>query len=76
MMHIHFHFRYFGKYLHHTSDIFFAYFSQATIRGKFQHGSKIPIDGHPNGGIRIFIGEREPHQALIGEDEGTPIPIN
>ncbi|GJQ87944.1 hypothetical protein Trydic_g10872, partial [Trypoxylus dichotomus] len=56
-----------GKYLHNISDIHFAYFKSSTTCGKYVPGSQIPIEDHTNGGIKIFISERQPHEALEGD---------
>ena len=60
-----------GKHLCSVSDVYFSYFSHATSCGKYQHASVVPIDGHPSGGIKVWISKRNPHQKLTGVDEGT-----
>ncbi|KRT83858.1 hypothetical protein AMK59_4055, partial [Oryctes borbonicus] len=66
----------FGKYLHNISDMHFAYFDRSTSCGKYQPGSKIPIEDHPNGGIRVFISERQPHEALVDENKGKLLVVS
>ncbi|XP_022921132.2 uncharacterized protein [Onthophagus taurus] len=52
-----------SKHLHSISDIHFAYFSTQNC-AQYTHGSKIPCDSHPNGGIVVYITNREPHTKL------------
>ncbi|GJQ84659.1 hypothetical protein Trydic_g5190 [Trypoxylus dichotomus] len=65
-----------GKYLHNISDIHFAYFKSSTTCGKYEPGSKIHIEGHPNEGIKVFISERQPHEALEGDDKGKLLVVS
>ncbi|GJQ88272.1 hypothetical protein Trydic_g20137, partial [Trypoxylus dichotomus] len=44
--------------------------------GKYKHGSKIPIVGHPKDGIRVFVSQRQPHEALTGENKGKLLVVS
>ncbi|KAK9687257.1 protein of unknown function (DUF4804) [Popillia japonica] len=65
-----------GKHLFNISDIYFAYFALSANCGQYKHGSRIPITGHPNGGIRIFLSQRQPHEALAGDSKGKLLVVS
>ncbi|XP_057663816.1 uncharacterized protein LOC130898489 isoform X2 [Diorhabda carinulata] len=64
-----------GPKLHQISDICFAYINE-TKCGDFGNGEAIPIENHPNGGIRIHIQNRHPHQKLINEHEDKLLVVS
>lgn len=58
-----------GKNLQSVSDICFSYISPSNC-GNYNHGDLFPIEGHPLGGIRIHICERDPHDKVSGVGDG------
>ncbi|XP_050513121.1 uncharacterized protein LOC126888790 isoform X2 [Diabrotica virgifera virgifera] len=63
-----------GDKLHNISDVCLAYMAESKCAG-YSHGDTIPIEGHPNGGIKIHICNRNPHEKLTGEDEGKLLVV-
>ncbi|XP_022921142.2 uncharacterized protein [Onthophagus taurus] len=52
-----------GAHLHNISDVDLSYI-QAVSCGNYNSGDKIPIEGHPNGGINIYLTKNQPHVRL------------
>ncbi|XP_022921141.2 uncharacterized protein [Onthophagus taurus] len=52
-----------GTHLNNISDVDLSYI-QAISCGNYNSGDKIPIEGHPNGGINIYLTKNRPHTRL------------
>ncbi|KAJ3648221.1 hypothetical protein Zmor_020041 [Zophobas morio] len=64
-----------GPHLHNISDICFAYISHDACLN-FKHGDVVPIEGHPQGGIKLHIYNREPHSRLTGLDKDKLLVVS
>lgn len=64
-----------GTKLDHISDICFSHINE-TKCGNFGNGEVIPIEDHPNGGIRIHIQNRYPHEKLLNEHEDKLLVVS
>lgn len=60
---------YLGPVLNAVSDVHFAYFSQTRDCLGHADGALLPINSHPNAGIKIHISRREPFTRLADEGE-------
>ncbi|XP_056636496.1 uncharacterized protein LOC130445039 isoform X1 [Diorhabda sublineata] len=64
-----------GEKLYNVSDICFSHL-RVDKCGKYSDGEIFIIKGHPNGGIKIHIYNREPHSKLIGKDTGKLLVVS
>ncbi|XP_063905314.1 uncharacterized protein LOC135124284 [Zophobas morio] len=64
-----------GKHLHSVSDICFAYINHDACL-TFKHGDVVPIEGHPQGGIKLHMYKRGPHSRLTGHDKDKLLVVS
>ncbi|KAJ8970411.1 hypothetical protein NQ317_006184 [Molorchus minor] len=64
-----------GEKLSSVSDLCFSYIDQVSC-GDYEHGTVFPLEGHPNGGIKIHIFRRPPHEKLRSDNTGKLLVVS
>ncbi|XP_066250941.1 uncharacterized protein [Euwallacea similis] len=60
--------RFLSNTLANISDVRFSYISETSC-GIYKHQDLMPIEGHVNGGIKIHIIDKNPHEKLLKADK-------
>ncbi|XP_066142087.1 uncharacterized protein [Euwallacea fornicatus] len=64
-----------SKTLTNISDVRFSYISETSC-GIYKHRNLMPIENHINGGIKIHIIDKNPHEKLLGEDKDKLLVVS